>query len=242
MTNGTRILIVDDEPAIRRFLRSSLLAAGFAVEQEETGHGALLAVRQTKPDLLILDLGLPDMDGLEVIREIRAGSSLPIIVLSVRNDESGKVAALDHGADDYVTKPFGVDELLARVRTALRHRLQQQGHGPIFQTGALSIDFLQRSVRLEGEELRLSRREYDLLRFLAEHAGKVITHQQLLTAVWGEAHRNDVEYLRVYVRQLRQKLEDDPQQPIYLQTEPGVGYRLRLIEPKGAAETETPSI
>jgi two-component system, OmpR family, KDP operon response regulator KdpE len=231
MTNETRILIVDDEPAIRRFLRSSLLAAGFAVEQEETGQGALTAIRQTKPELLILDLGLPDMDGLEVIREIRAGSSLPIIVLSVRNDESGKVAALDNGADDYVTKPFSVEELLARVRTALRHRLQQQGHGPVFQSGDLTIDFMQRSVRIRGEDVRLSRREYDLLRFLAEHAGKVITHQQLLTAVWGEAHRNDVEYLRVYVRQLRQKLEVDPQQPVYLQTEPGVGYRLRLTEP-----------
>lgn len=230
MSNETRILIVDDEPAIRRFLRSSLIAAGFAVEQAETGADAITLNRQLKPDLVILDLGLPDLDGLDVIRQLRATSSVPIIVLSVRNDESGKVVALDNGADDYVTKPFGVEEMLARIRTALRHRLQEQGHGPVFQNGDLSIDFLQRSVKLRGSELRLSRREYDLLRFLAEHAGKVITHQQLLTAVWGEAHRNDVEYLRVYVRQLRQKLEDDPQQPAYLQTEPGVGYRLRLIE------------
>ncbi|MDY0881586.1 response regulator transcription factor [Dongia soli] len=231
MSNETRILIVDDEPAIRRFLRSSLIAAGFAVEQAETGADALTLNRQMKPDLVILDLGLPDLDGLDVIRQLRATSSVPIIVLSVRNDESGKVVALDNGADDYVTKPFGVEEMLARIRAALRHRLQEQGHGPVFQNGDLSIDFLQRSVKLRGNELRLSRREYDLLRFLAEHAGKVITHQQLLTAVWGEAHRNDVEYLRVYVRQLRQKLEDDPQQPAYLQTEPGVGYRLRLLEP-----------
>lgn len=230
MSHGTRILIVDDEPAIRRFLRSSLLAEGFAVEQAETAAGAMLALRQTKPDLVILDLGLPDKDGLDVIRDIRQISAVPIIVLSVRNDEAGKVAALDSGADDYVTKPFGVDEMLARMRTALRHRLQTQGHGPIFQNGDLSIDFLQRSVKLRGQEIRLSRREYDLLRFMAEHAGKVITHAQLLTSVWGEAHRNDVEYLRVYVRQLRQKLEDDPQQPQYLQTEPGVGYRLRLVE------------
>jgi two-component system KDP operon response regulator KdpE len=230
MSNETRILIVDDEPAIRRFLRSSLIAAGFAVEQAETGADALTLNRQAKPDLVILDLGLPDLDGLDVIKQLRATSAVPIIVLSVRNDESGKVAALDNGADDYVTKPFGVEEMLARIRTALRHRLQEQGHGPVFQNGDLSIDFLQRSVKLRGTELRLSRREYDLLRFLAEHVGKVITHQQLLTAVWGEAHRNDVEYLRVYVRQLRQKLEDDPQQPAYLQTEPGVGYRLRLIE------------
>ena len=230
MSNETRILIVDDEPAIRRFLRSSLIAAGFAVEQAETGAEALTLNRQVKPDLVILDLGLPDLDGLDVIRQLRATSAVPIIVLSVRNDEAGKVAALDNGADDYVTKPFGVEEMLARIRTALRHRLQEQGHGPVFQNGDLSIDFLQRSVKLRGTELRLSRREYDLLRFLAEHAGKVITHQQLLTAVWGEAHRNDVEYLRVYVRQLRQKLEDDPQQPVYLQTEPGVGYRLRLVE------------
>ncbi|TXH37670.1 MAG: response regulator transcription factor [Rhodospirillaceae bacterium] len=230
MSNETRILIVDDEPAIRRFLRSSLIAAGFAVEQAERGADALTLNRQIKPDLVILDLGLPDLDGLDVIKQLRATSSVPIIVLSVRNDESGKVMALDNGADDYVTKPFGVEEMLARIRTALRHRLQEQGHGPVFQNGDLSIDFLQRSVKLRGTELRLSRREYDLLRFLAEHAGKVITHQQLLTAVWGEAHRNDVEYLRVYVRQLRQKLEDDPQQPVYLQTEPGVGYRLRLVE------------
>jgi two-component system KDP operon response regulator KdpE len=230
MSHGTRILIVDDEPAIRRFLKSSLTAEGFEVEQAETATSALLALRQTKPDLVILDLGLPDRDGLEVIREVRTQSAVPIIVLSVRNDEAGKVASLDSGADDYITKPFGVDELLARVRAALRHRLQAQGTGPVFQTGELSIDFLQRTVKLRGQEMRLSRREYDLLRFMAEHAGKVITHQQLLTAVWGEAHRNDVEYLRVYVRQLRQKLEDDPQQPAYLQTEPGVGYRLRILD------------
>ena len=242
MSHGTRVLIVDDEPAIRRFLKSSLLAEGFVVEQAETAASALLALRQVKPDVVILDLGLPDKDGLEVIREVRTQSAVPIIVLSVRNDEAGKVAALDHGADDYITKPFGVDELLARLRAALRHRLQAQGHGPVFQTGNLRIDFLQRSVKLRDQELRLSRREYDLLRFMAEHAGKVITHQQLLTAVWGEAHRNDVEYLRVYVRQLRQKLEDDPQQPLYLQTEPGVGYRLRLIDPPAAAgENVTPA-
>jgi two-component system KDP operon response regulator KdpE len=241
MSHGTRILIVDDEPAIRRFLRSSLLAEGFVVEQAETAAAALLILRQTKPDLVILDLGLPDKDGLEVVRDIRAQSAVPIIILSVRNDEAGKVAALDSGADDYVTKPFGVDELLARMRTALRHRLQTQGHGPIFQTGDISIDFLQRIVKLRGAELRLSRREYDLLRFMAEHAGKVITHQQLLTAVWGEAHRSDVEYLRVYVRQLRQKLEDDPQQPAYLQTEPGVGYRLRLLDVPPAAASQVES-
>lgn len=242
MSHGTRVLIVDDEPAIRRFLKSSLLAEGFVVEQAETAASALLALRQVKPDVVILDLGLPDKDGLEVIREVRTQSAVPIIVLSVRNDEAGKVAALDHGADDYITKPFGVDELLARLRAALRHRLQAQGHGPVFQTGNLRMDFLQRSVKLRDQELRLSRREYDLLRFMAEHAGKVITHQQLLTAVWGEAHRNDVEYLRVYVRQLRQKLEDDPQQPLYLQTEPGVGYRLRLIDPPAAAgENVTPA-
>ena len=227
---GLKALIVDDEPAIRRFLRSSLLAEGVDVEQAETAAAALLALRQAKPDLVILDLGLPDKDGLDVVREIRTQSAVPIIILSVRNDEAGKVAALDSGADDYVTTPFGVDELLARMRTALRHRLQTQGHGPIFQTGDLSIDFLQRIVKLRNVEMRLSRREYDLLRFMAKHAGKVITHQQLLTAVWGEAHRNDVEYLRVYIRQLRQKLEDDPQQPAYLQTEPGVGYRLRLFD------------
>ena len=222
-----KILIVDDEPAIRRFLKASLESEGFAIVAAETAAQALSAVAQVKPDLMILDLGLPDQDGLEVIRQVRAGSPLPILVLSVRNDEPGKVAALDAGADDYMVKPFGVEELLARVRTALRHRLQQQGLGPVFRLHDLSIDLMAHCVSIGGAEVKLSKREFALLRLLAEHAGKVMTHRQILTAVWGEAHRDDVEYLRVYVRQLRSKLGDDPAAPRFIETEPGVGYRLK---------------
>ena len=230
MSSGPKILIVDDEPAIRRFLKSSLEAQGFAVDQEETGRGAVESARRGKPDLVVLDLGLPDIDGLDVIAEIRKFSPVPIIVLSVRNDETGKVAALDGGADDYIVKPFGMDELMARVRAALRHRLQELGRGPTFRSGKLAVDFLRRIVSIDDAEVRLSKKEYEVLRLLAENAGKVMTHQQILSAVWGEAHRQDVEYLRVYIRQLRQKLQDDPVAPTLIQTEPGVGYR--LIEAK----------
>ncbi|MBL9033591.1 MAG: response regulator transcription factor [Rhodospirillaceae bacterium] len=227
MSQGARILIVDDEPAIRRFLKASLEAQGFATDSAENAAQALAALPRLKPDLVILDLGLPDLDGLEVIRRVRATDAVPIVVLSVRNDEPGKVAALDAGADDYMVKPFGVEELLARVRAALRHRLQQKGLGPVFRAGDLAVDFLARKATMAGTELKLSKREFDLLRLLAEHAGKVMTHRQLLTAVWGEAHRDDVEYLRVYVRQLRAKLGDDPADPRWIETEPGVGYRLK---------------
>ena len=226
MPSGPRILIVDDEPAIRRFLKSTLEAQGFDVEQEATGQGAIDAARRSKPDLVVLDLGLPDIDGHAVIREIRKASPVPIVILSVRNDEAGKVAALDAGADDYIVKPFGMDELLARLRAALRHRLQQQGHGPVFTSGRLAIDFLRRSVSIDGAPVKLTRKEYEVLCLLAENAGRVMTHQQILTAIWGEAHRQDTDYLRVYVRQLRQKLQDDPVAPTLIQTEPGVGYRL----------------
>ncbi len=227
MSQGTRILIVDDEPAIRRFLKASLEAQGFATEPAESAAQALAALPRMKPDLMILDLGLPDLDGLEVIRRVRATDAVPIVVLSVRDDEPGKVAALDAGADDYIVKPFGAEELLARVRAALRHRLQQKGLGPTFRLGDLAVDFLARKVTMAGAEVKLSKREFDLLRLLAEHAGKVMTHRQLLVAVWGEAHRDDVEYLRVYVRQLRTKLGDDPADPRWIETEPGVGYRLK---------------
>ncbi len=226
MNPATKILIVDDEPAIRRFLKASLESEGYQIVAAENAAQAVAAVA-AKPDLMILDLGLPDLDGLEVIRRVRAANPLPIVVLSVRDDEPGKVAALDAGADDYMVKPFGVEELLARVRAALRHRLQQQGLGPSFQFRDLAIDFLARKVTVAGAEVKLSKREFDLLRLLAEHAGKVMTHRQILTAVWGEAHRDDVEYLRVYVRQLRSKLGDDPADPHFIETEPGVGYRLK---------------
>jgi two-component system, OmpR family, KDP operon response regulator KdpE len=224
---GPRILIVDDEPAIRRFLNSALAADGYDVLQADTARAALDSVNRDKPDLVILDLGLPDRDGQELLREIRGNSGVPIIILTVRDDEAGKVQALDNGADDYVTKPFGVEELLARVRAALRHRLQQQGSDPIIRAGDLEIDLTRHLVRHRGESLKLSKREFALLRTLAEHAGKVVTHQQLLVQVWGEAHRQDVEYLRVYMRQLRAKIEVNAQQPSILLTEPGIGYRLK---------------
>ena len=227
MNPATKILIVDDEPAIRRFLKASLESEGYQIVAAENAAQALSTAASAKPDLMILDLGLPDLDGLEVIRRVRAANPLPIVVLSVRDDEPGKVAALDAGADDYMVKPFGVEELLARVRAALRHRLQQQGLGPSFRLRDLAIDFLARKVAVADAEVKLSKREFDLLRLLAEHAGKVMTHRQILTAVWGEAHRDDVEYLRVYVRQLRAKLGDDPADPHFIETEPGVGYRLK---------------
>jgi two-component system, OmpR family, KDP operon response regulator KdpE len=225
-TTPVRVLVVDDEPAIRRFLRTSLGARGYHVVEAEDGEPALDALRRGPMDVLILDLGLPGVDGFEVIRQLRElGSTIPIIVLSSRTDERGKVAALDLGADDYLTKPFGVDELHARVRTALRHRLQQQGERPVFRSGDLSVDIVRRVVIVRGEEVRLSPREYDILRLLVAHAGKVLTHKFILREVWGG--ETDVQYLRVYIRALRQKLEADPERPQQILTETGVGYRLR---------------
>jgi two-component system KDP operon response regulator KdpE len=221
-----RILVVDDEPAIRRFLRTSLTAQGYQIIEADTAKAALEAMRRNVPDVLVLDLGLPDRDGFEVIQEVRgAGSALPIIVLSSRADEAGKVRALDLGADDYVTKPFGVDELLARVRAALRHRLQQQGEHPIFRVRDLAVDLVRRIVTVKDAEVKLTPREYDLLRLLVAHAGKVLTHKFILREVWGT--ETDVQYLRIYIRTLRQKIEANPDQPELIQTEQGVGYRLR---------------
>jgi two-component system, OmpR family, KDP operon response regulator KdpE len=223
------VLVVDDEPAIRRFLRTSLAAQGFLIAEAETGQAALDAFRRGPVDLLVLDLGLPDLDGFEVIRKVRAaGSVVPIIVLSSRADETGKVKALDLGADDYVTKPFGVDELLARLRTALRHRLMQQGERPIFHSGDLSVDLVRRIVTVRDREVKLSPREYDLLRLLVAHAGKVLTHKFILGELWGADA--DVQYLRIYIRALRQKIEPDPERPIHILTEQGVGYRLRALD------------
>ena len=227
MNKRTTILIVDDEPAIRRFLRTSLTAQNFAVVEAENAAAAIAAIARDKPDLAILDLGLPDMDGIEVIRSLRASGDLPILVLSVRDDERGKVAALDLGADDYITKPFGMEELIARVRTALRHRFQAQGEQPVFVSGDLSVDLVRRTVKLRRQEIKLSPREYDVLTLLVAHAGKVLTHRQILTQVWGPAHAEDAQYLRVAIRSLRQKIEADPAQPQLIQTESGVGYRLR---------------
>ncbi len=229
MSENNSALIVDDEPAIHRFLKTTLEAQGYRVEEAETGKGALDAMKRAAPSVLILDLGLPDMDGLEVLAALRAkGSAVPVIVLSSRTDEAGKVKALDLGADDYVTKPFGVDELLARLRAALRHRLQQKGETPVFKSGDLTVDVVRRLVTVRGHEVKLTPREYDLLRLLVSHAGKVLTHKMIMREVWGG--ETDVQYLRIYIRTLRQKIESDPQQPQLIQTEQGVGYRLRLVE------------
>ena len=224
-----RVLVVDDEPAIRRFLRTSLRAEGYDVIEEETGEAALTEIRRRAPDLIMLDLGLPGIDGLEIIRQLRgASSTVPIIVLTSRTDEAGKVEALDLGADDYVTKPFGVDELLARIRAALRHRLQQEGERPMFHSGDLTVDLVRRIVTVRGAEVKLSPREYDILRLLIQHAGKVLTHRFMLKEVWGGVA--DVQYLRIYIRQLRQKIEPDPERPSHILTETGVGYRLRMLD------------
>ncbi len=221
-----RVLVVDDEPAILRFLRAGLSAQGFTVSEAPTGQSALDAMALGATDLTVLDLGLPDMDGLDVIREVRAkGSAIPIIVLSSRDDEGSKVAALDLGADDFVTKPFGIDELFARIRAAQRHRLLQTGERPVFRSGDLVVDLVRRVVTVRGDEVRFSKREYELLRLFVAHAGKVLTHRHILEEVWGSD--TDVQYLRIYVRALRQKIEPDPEQPTHILTETGVGYRLR---------------
>ena len=230
MTAGsdrTPLLVVDDEPPIRRLLRTSLGAEGFEVIEADTAEKALETIEARKPEIVILDLGLPDQDGLDVIRRIRkSGSKLPIVVLSSRGDERGKVEALELGADDYVTKPFGIAELVARIRTALRHRFQEQGGEPLFKSGPLQVDLVRRVVTVSGEEVKLSPKEYDILRLLVLHAGKVLTHRFIMQQVWGAGC--DVQYLRIYVRQLRQKIEKDPERPSLIMTETGVGYRLRV--------------
>jgi two-component system KDP operon response regulator KdpE len=229
MTTGTgvmRVLVVDDEPAIRRFLRAGLGAQGYVITELETGSPAIDVARRGGTDLIVLDLGLPDIDGLEVIRRIReARSAVPIVVLSSRGDEAAKVEALDLGADDYVTKPFGIDELLARIRAALRHMLQSQGEHPVFRSGDLTVDLVRRIVTVRGQEVKFSPREYEVLRLLVQHAGKVLTHRMILREVWGGD--TDVQYLRIYIRALRQKIEPDPERPTHILTETGVGYRLR---------------
>lgn len=232
-----RILIVDDEPPIRRFLHTSLVAQGYRVFEAADGGAGFDVIRTNPIDVLVLDLGLPDLSGFEIIRRLRdQGSALPIIVLSSRTDEAGKVKALDLGADDYVTKPFGVEELLARIRAGLRHRLQQQGEKPIFRCGDLSVDLVRRIVTVGGQEVKLSPREYELLRLLVAHAGKVLTHKFLLREVWGGD--GDVQYLRIYIRSLRQKIETHPERPQHIITEQGVGYRLRVADDPAASSHE----
>lgn len=231
MNGGARILVVEDEPRIRRFLRASLTSHNYQVVEASTGGAALAQVTGAKPDVLILDLGLPDMDGSAVIRQIREWSSLPIIVLSVRAREQDKIAALDAGADDYLTKPFAVGELLARVRVALRHSAEPEGD-PVFQSGELKVDLARRLVTVAEREIKLTPTEYSLLRFLVQHAGKVVTHEQLVRELRGQSLEGESHYARVFVGQLRHKLEPDPARPHFILTEPGVGYRLLVDELK----------
>jgi two-component system KDP operon response regulator KdpE len=220
-----KVLVVDDEPPIRKLLRMGLSAQGYDVLDAPNGKTALELLDE-KPNLVILDLGLPDIDGLELLRRIRhSQEGLPVVVLSSRGDEAGKVAALDLGADDYVTKPFGMDELLARMRAALRHELQVHGERPVFHVDELSVDLVRRIVKVGDKEVKLSPKEYDLLRLLVQHAGKVLTHKFLIGELWDETV--DPQHLRVYVRQLRQRIEPDPERPHYILTETGIGYRLR---------------
>jgi two-component system KDP operon response regulator KdpE len=223
-----KVLIIDDEPPIRKLLRMGLSTQGYAVLEASNGKTALDLLAEA-PELIILDLGLPDMAGLDLLRAIRTrNEAVPIVVLSSRGDEAGKVQALDLGADDYITKPFGMEELLARMRTALRHQLQVHGERPVFREGDLSVDLVRRIVKLRDQEVKLSPKEYDLLRVLIQHAGKVLTHRFLLRELWDEL--TDPQYLRVYVRQLRQKIEADPERPQHILTETGIGYRMRAPE------------
>ena len=223
-----KILVIDDEPPIRKLLRMGLSTQGYEILEASNGKMALDLLPRN-PALIVLDLGLPDIQGHELLRIIRArNDSVPIVVLSSRGDEAGKVQALDLGADDYLTKPFGMEELLARLRAALRHQLQVHGERPVFRSGDLSVDLVRRIVKVGDREVKLSPKEYDLLRVLVQHAGKVLTHRFLLHELWDES--TDSQYLRVYVRQLRQKIEADPERPHYILTETGIGYRLRAAD------------
>jgi two-component system, OmpR family, KDP operon response regulator KdpE len=229
MNNAPHILVIDDEPQILRAMRTILTEKQFKVTAANRGEEGLALAAANEPDLIILDLGLPDMDGVEVCTRLREWTQVPIIILSVRDSERDKVAALDRGADDYLTKPFGIEELLARVRVALRHSARaQSGQGPqskIIKAGPLTIDLAWHIVKRGEEEVKLTGTEYKLLACLASHHGRVLTHQSILTRVWGEADADHTEYLRVYIRQLRKKLEADPERPQYILTEPGIGYR-----------------
>lgn len=226
MTGKPRVLVVDDEPAILRFLKPALEANDYEVASAGTLAEALKRIAKEPPDVVVLDLGLPDGDGKDVIRGVRQWSQVPIIVLSAREREAEKIEALDLGADDFVNKPFGVGELMARLRAALRHRRQSQGEAAVARIGTLEIDTVRRRATRSGVEVKLTPKEFELLASLARHAGKVMTHRQLLTAVWGPAHGQDTQYLRVYIGQLRQKVEDDPDAPKIILTELGIGYRL----------------
>ena len=229
MSEGVQVLVVEDEPQMRRFLRAALESHGHRVLEAVTAKEGMMLATSHRPGLILMDLGLPDLDGLELAVRIREWSRTPIIVLSARGQEEDKIRALDAGADDYLTKPFGTGELLARIRVALRHAAHRgEPEAPVFELGPWRIDLAKRQVLVDGEEVHLTPNEYKLLTTLVRHAGKVLTHQQLLRDVWGGAPGAQPHYLRVYMAQLRHKLEADPARPRYLQTEPGVGYRLRV--------------
>jgi two-component system KDP operon response regulator KdpE len=225
--NGLRVLVVDDEPQILRFLRPALEASGYAVLHAETGREALRLIANSAPDIVVLDLGLPDMDGKDVLSEARKFYTSPILVLSARDREAEKIAALDLGADDYVEKPFAIGELLARLRAALRHHAGQASAATKIEIDGLSVDMEKRRVAKNGAPIKLTPREYDVLSVLARHAGRVVTHGQILTSVWGPAHKDDTQYLRVFIGQLRAKIESDPSAPRIILTESGIGYRFR---------------
>ena len=224
---GQRVLVVDDENAIRRYLRTALTAQGFTVYEAANGEEAVNAVLNNRPDIIILDLGLPDFDGIEVTRRLREWSQTPIIILSVREAENDKIAALDAGADDYLTKPFGTGELMARMRVAMR-RLANKSDEPVIQVDSLKMDLSRRLVTVAEKEISLTPTEYDILRLLMQNAGKVLTHRHLLRQVWGTAYESEMHLLRVNISNLRRKIETDPTRPHYLVTESGVGYRLRI--------------
>ena len=226
MSSNRRVLLVDDEAAIVRFLRPALEANDFEIISAGTAAEAIKRVAADSPDIVLLDLGLPDGDGKDVIRRAREWSDVPIIVLSAREREAEKIESLDLGADDYVNKPFNIGELMARMRTALRHRMQRKAEVPVLRIGDLEIDAVRHRVARAGSELKLTPKEFELLSFLARHAGRVVTHRQILAAVWGPAHTDDTQYLRVYIGQLRQKIEAQPDDPHIILTEPGIGYRV----------------
>jgi two-component system KDP operon response regulator KdpE len=236
MSDPAKILVVDDEPQIRRFLRLGLEGHGYAVLEAASADGALHAAVSQRPDLVVLDLGLPDREGFEVLKALREWTRIPVFILSVRNREGEKVRAFELGADDYVVKPFGMPELLARIKVALRRGAEGAAPQPVFRVGGLEVDLGRRLVRVDDLEIRLSPKQYRLLQVLVTHAGKVVTHRQLLHEVWGAAHRDDVQYLRVFVRKLRARVEADPARPRYLLTELGVGYRLRTPDQLEGAE------
>jgi two-component system KDP operon response regulator KdpE len=226
MTAAIRILVVDDEPQIQRFLKLGLEAGGFAVSSAATAAEAIRMIAQSAPDLVLLDLGLPDLDGKDVIRQTRAISQVPIIIVSAREREAEKIEALDLGADDYVNKPFGIGELLARIRTALRHHNPGGSPAPVLTHGGITLDVPNHQVSKNGNAVKLTPKEFDLLMLLMRNGGRVLTHRQILTTIWGPAHAEDTQYLRVLVGQLRGKIEDDHANPRLIQTEPGIGYRI----------------